>query len=765
MNRGLQIAHSRITVSNRYVFFLSLADREFPVYNRLLKIGQNYTKQIQTQLQSQSTNLEGLDKIKKYIDLIGQLAKKEQENEITFIKNFQSILLKDKTGELADTFKNYINNLDTNFNYPELIGLINDLMRKKDSIEEERRKRVLNDMQLITKNFESLPETIQQEYRELSEQKYSAFTSKARTKLLQPMKNEITGETISYQTSINSLISQKINATLSALTKSKKLSKIVHQAWLIEKNWTEEYIASELLAVVVKEVSSLSLNELTELQGKDLAQYIETNFLSLRTNLTKEYIENVSNLMVQRARRTLEEVALTSRRGLADMFLALTREEQENVISDYKKYGFDIDLKQINMSPLTKEKEKISKKLGEAIRRAANDQINENFQRAKGESYDAFKKRILAIKKKNESFFKKRTLENNLKNCISVKLTGSSWAEFQVSEDFRQQLAKNIFIPGKTIQLKTDASATITLNNDIEFELPKTQEEISSIIDSFGRNFLTRYNEKSSGEINIEKAVESYKDAMQLILDQVNKLIEKENLTLEEQQKILSLLNNFLNTSISVKDYTYGNNELGFHGGSLGAGGERILRNIEKMYELGGISTLDKQLLYFALINCSEASIGYTLKDSLATYLLGAAAMIMFDDGFATSEHFLSQIINNFGFAPKGLHLYLLQSKYIPASYIYSEIYQNLLPVYNDLLNNCANFIKGQTNYNNRVVITNNISDNDIPTDYSKESKYNKPQERWNYIAQEAEKRVNVEFIFMAGLLDIFQQIPKAFDI
>ena len=207
MNRGLQIAHSRIAVSNRYVFFLSLADREFPVYNRLLKIGQNYTKQIQTQLQPQSTNLEGLDKIKKYIDLIGQLAKKEQENEITFIKNFQSILLKDKTGELADTFKNYINNLDTNFNYLELISLINDLMRKKDSIEEERRKRVLNDMQLITKNFESLPETIQQEYRELSEQKYSAFTSKARTKVLQPMKNEITGETISYQTSINSLIS------------------------------------------------------------------------------------------------------------------------------------------------------------------------------------------------------------------------------------------------------------------------------------------------------------------------------------------------------------------------------------------------------------------------------------------------------------------------------------------------------------------------------------------------------------------------------
>ena len=125
---------------------------------------------------------------------------------------------------------------------------------------------------------------------------------------------------------------------------------------------------------------------------------------------------------------------------------------------------------------------------------------------------------------------------------------------------------------------------------------------------------------------------------------------------------------------------------MGFHGGSLGGDGtpEAVLKNINKMYELGGITPLDLELLIFAVINCGEATVnGTSYHDHIANYILGGAALAMFDEGFTVTENYLekikSELKSDFFSGPKTLHLYYLNNLYVPESFILTTIYNNLL--------------------------------------------------------------------------------------
>jgi hypothetical protein len=158
-----------------------------------------------------------------------------------------------------------------------------------------------------------------------------------------------------------------------------------------------------------------------------------------------------------------------------------------------------------------------------------------------------------------------------------------------------------------------------------------------------------------------------------------------------------------------VKEYTLYNNNLGYHGGSLGSGGapEGVVKNITRMYELGGITPMDTDALLFAILNCSPSAIGSGLKEYLESYLLGGAALIMFDEGFTASKDYLDKMKEEIGInsLPTNLNLYFLNGVYVPASYIIYNIYTNLNAFYGHL-NNDVDSIKQR----NRVVITNNAS-------------------------------------------------------
>ena len=763
-------SNQKLLIGPRYVFFNSLAEKKQSIYVQAYNTGTGLVNQTAAQLVPTQTNPDGLEKIRSYVETIGQMAENERMNEINFIQQCKSLLSKDKTGELINNISTFLDDFQKGkFDYYKLINLINEVLSRRDELEKERQRIVADNLKILTENLDFQENSMQESYHQAFESNYQAFATQARKQLLEPIYDDARNEYIEYQTNINSLFSTKINSALRYLSKSKTLEEKVREAWT--NNWNSETIASELIAIVTKYVTSIQPSKLRNMQGQAIARQIENSLESLRENLTPQYIENIVNLMQQRTTRSIEEVVLTSRRGVADMFIALEAAERKAMV---KNYNMDIDSKILERMEKdkifsTKEKEKISKHIIASVRRAAKEKFGNVIDRAAGEAYDAFKERILALKEKNAEFFKKRNLDKNLKNCISVKTSGPSMAEFYASDKFRTQLSATIFVPGNSILLKTDASATITFNDDIEFILPNTKAELESIINSFSKNFLTTYKQKSSGKIDVAEAAVAYQDAIQNIVNRINQYIEQQNASDEEKQNILRALNTFITTSISVKDYTFGTNQLGFHGGSLGLYGEKSIENIEKMYQLGGITPADKELLYFALINCSSAAIGAGLKDNLATYLLGGAALMLFDEGFTASNNFLQNMINNFGFAPHSLHIFALQTEFIPASYVYTQIYSNLIAVYEDISASYYTLSANQFEGKNKLTITNNLSMADIPTDYHAgdhvAGKYSTPQSRWDYIRDLASKSVNIEMIFMAGLLDIFEQIPQAFNI
>ena len=259
-------------------------------------------------------------------------------------------------------------------------------------------------------------------------------------------------------------------------------------------------------------------------------------------------------------------------------------------------------------------------------------------------------------------------------------------------------------------------------------------------------------------QTDVDSAIKAYVETMKELQTQLNKLKISNDDQGEKRKQLLETISNFILNSISVKDYTFYSNRLGFHGGSLGGGStpENVLNNIQKMYELGGINSNDKDLLLFAILNCGPAMIGAGLKEDLATYLLGGAALIMFDDGFTAANSFLEMINKNFDFSMAPLHLYRLNGKFVPASYIYSSIYNNLIKVYADLTQNIS--IENVQSEGNKVVITNSVTENSIPYDAAL-------QKRWDAVSEAALSDVTITFTFMAGLLDIFENIPNAFNI
>ena len=225
------------------------------------------------------------------------------------------------------------------------------------------------------------------------------------------------------------------------------------------------------------------------------------------------------------------------------------------------------------------------------------------------------------------------------------------------------------------------------------------------------------------------------------------------------KEKAYKALEQTFSTSVSVKDYDLYNNVLGFHGGKLGSGTapEKVMENITEMYALGGITALDANALMIAVDNCGDAMIGgASLRTPLENYLLGGAALIMFDDSFALSDNFLANMTTQLK-GQKVVNIYRLNTRYIPSSFILNKIYDNLTEIYLNILEN--NPVERTTN--NYVTITNNNT-TEVFNDPKVQNK--SLEDQWIAVREIVEHNILVLFSFMGGLLDILENLPKAFE-
>ena len=151
------------------------------------------------------------------------------------------------------------------------------------------------------------------------------------------------------------------------------------------------------------------------------------------------------------------------------------------------------------------------------------------------------------------------------------------------------------------------------------------------------------------------------------------------------------------------------------------------------------------------------------LKESVQVYIAGAAAIMMFDEGFTAAEQFLDEMKGILGGndAAGTLHLFRVNGKLVPSSIVYNTIANSL----NSIINNIsAEFNSVMQSGGNSVHINNTLSQSDIPS-FSEEPD---PQARWDSLSSQGDSVLsgsNISFTFLGGLLDILQQIPTAFNL
>lgn len=757
-----------LTVGKRYVFFDSLQKSPLTFYNtKIYNIGSSLVSTAGSQLKqpvSEDKNKQGLNKIEQYINFIGEIAENEQGNEINFIKQMNNYLKKDP--DLQKNFNFFLDNYEKNgsFDYLQLMNLINEIMKERDKLKEQRDKVYVDNATILSENFKNLKKELQQEALTLFEEgdfeKLNKFINKNLLTSLQVDDNTL----MKYTTPINSLIANRINSTMINLGKSEAIRALI-QEQVTTNGWDIEALYNHIYGMTVEYITKLDYDNLISKNGATLANEIIDNFNFLLAQTSDQIANNAEGLFAKKNKKTellLEQVAFTTRKALADMFDNIEKSEQQAFLKQYLTID-EINLLNTYHKKMTpaKYRENFSKILGRAIREKFK---NMGFKPSSSDRRE-IKEEVEKFMKKNTNSFMSYHFSNSFKEHFNIKTTGSSIAEYIATHT---NLFLNAIVHGNSTKFKTDLSVTFSFKpfKEQDFLTDNSSNELDSLMNNFFSNFLEKYKKENlkkknaSEQTDVESAAISYIEEMKELQALIEKISNQDNLNEEQKKELLNNFSNFLLTSISVKDYNYYTDQLGFHGGSLGGGGtpENVLNNIDKMYQLGGISPIDKDLLLFALINCGPDGLAKGLKEDLATYLLGGAAMIMFDDGFTAANNFLNSIKKDFGFSISSLHLYRLQGKYVPASYIYSAIHENLQQVYGLL---SAETDIANIKHKNRVIINNNITEQTHKPSYEAVPS---AQARWDAVASSALAEVQITFVFMAGLLDIFEKIPQAFN-
>ena len=153
----------------------------------------------------------------------------------------------------------------------------------------------------------------------------------------------------------------------------------------------------------------------------------------------------------------------------------------------------------------------------------------------------------------------------------------------------------------------------------------------------------------------------------------------------EEQRKILIELQNdlktlgvvgaemlrYINIHETMKGYASINSTTDkFHGAAFGSNIQEQIKVINQMLQDGSITPLDAEWLVFALINCGEGMIGSDNKHALEDYLSAYVGLLMFSDASFIAQDITRYLQSNIATDISHMHLYVLNDKYVPSSYI-----------------------------------------------------------------------------------------------
>lgn len=772
-------AEGRSFFGKRYVFFSSL-DKS-PFYGSVEAHFKN-TKDVLHPKTNDPDSQSSINYIENYLNMIRQLAENEKSAEIQFLKENQKnnsplskILSGFETGKV---------------DYIQFIKLINETL-KDSNIFKKNLETQINNIKAIQERIES-QEKSQPGSKEKLNKEYLNSYKLYSNQIQQLLKEKLEKMEYEYKTTQSQFIADKINSLISELANNEKFINLI----ITELNTllTRKASPSEIITVI-QNLAVQTISNAIKIHSEALFNFSNEKYKQIIDEIISETTgdlnKNLSSIMQKTYSKVfssekkditrIETIALKDGDGIAkilqenegrlnsELFKIFDKNTQEKLNKLYENLN----------NKMGRELSNARRELTTAVKKAIQDEAKKQTNQEINVILNDENIRDQALLSLN-SIRKNKNANASLKDLISSQLkisriSAPSVGEIIASPDFLNELNQKITsnIPGNVIQLKNDVSFTINFNDNINVLIEKLYtnknsshikilKEYKKMIDDAAKNFLEEYNNNTKGKTDVEAARKAYINQMKKIADAQTELITSSSASLADLQKYL---NNFLLGSVSVKEYSYYNNDLGYHAGSLGGGGRatEVIPNLLKMMEIGGLTPMDVELVIEAVLNCNEGLMGANMEEDIKNYLIAGAAMMLFDDGFANAEKFLEYMKKTLFMndAPKVVHLLHLNSTYIPQSFILFNIYDNLLEVYSDIItfhDNTKNGEIGKTKVRNQLYINNNITEENLTIPEGPSA------ERWNYVSNEAQKEVTIQYLFMAGMLDILEELEKAFE-
>lgn len=751
----------------RYVFFRSMQNSKNPAIRSAYKNAQNEINSITSVLSHMDSQYDSetdkeLFNIRSYIDFVDDMAAVEQTAAEDFFKQQIQLLRQNHENELADKLEQYM--VGSKEDPLQFIRGINELLQGS-KVFEHNIKQNLERMRSITANMEAFDKNTRNQLTALFEESYDKYRMEFMKSLYSLDKSQRNYKFYAFK-NINTMLAETINRVLKTITKDPNFLQNFYNAF----NATQEISDADFKSIVVNTVAENVLSQHAIKISDQLVSDIQDSLQNMIDDIDQRQAtldEDYAKLASTKKFQTLEQEALKNNSDLAAIITQLDDKSIEKIKKKYPNTSQLID----NLLEIVKKKEegeaatgirKAKSELNTTLKASIKERINNELKDMKK---NISPKQLAGELKKISGFLTPISLGQK----ISLQIGKTSFSHDAIAEAMNttevQHKIEGVlgsYTGAKEIKLKIDVGCSIGYVNSGGNSQFIDENEIKDIVDNtistYFRDFMSGYNKKGHGATDINAAIEAYNEMLGKMKTHIDELIKDGNLPDESRQELYDAMYKTFSASFSVKDYELYNNELGAHGGNLGPGkiAEGVINNITKLYELGGITTIDAEKVLFATLNCGSDMIGSNIKQHIETYLLGGAALMMFDDCFANTKKFLEDAKKQFnGFqGQQVVHFYRVQDMYTPASFILKEISSNLKKMYEDLEQGVS---FENIKQNNRVTISNPITENDIPSGGTRQS-------RFDAVSKKAQSNVKISFSFMGGLLDVFENFGKAFE-
>ena len=306
---------------------------------------------------------------------------------------------------------------------------------------------------------------------------------------------------------------------------------------------------------------------------------------------------------------------------------------------------------------------------------------------------------------------------------------------------------------------KSDFIAIAKVKFDDLIDQQTTQQLLAAIADFFQqyeKNFddLTKtYNQMLKlhpDKFNIITETAANLDAERELVDNILTLLKNNNIDTKE-------LENFFIIDDSDKFAATFTADLGgFEGGTLGTDVEAQIENINNMLYLGGITPLDAKKLERAILNAGDGMIGARQRPALERYLSLTASLLMFRSGGSNIVNWTKEA-QGLTTAPSlhHIHVYHLQDKLIPESFILKQTWENL--------KNCVNYLEAYVTKGSGAKIYNNVTEANKAQGYIKTEKGQHFLKigNWEKTANNNYKSVKIEMVLLANFLDVLEEMEN----